>query len=85
MSDERDDSELDVDHHVQLAHGKIRITHNEKAGVWLVSWYPDEGVAGYPGHTYSSVDGGCPNGPRLQEMVAWAMGQPWANRGGELA
>ena len=85
MSDAGDDSELDVDHHVQLAHGNMRITHNAKVGVWLVSWHPDEGVAGYPGYTYSSVGGECPNGPGLQEMVAWAMAQPWANRGGELA
>jgi|SRR5579864_2402809 len=86
MSDERsDDSELDLDHHVQLAHGNVRITHDAQAGVWLVSWYPDEGVAGYPGYTYSSTSGECPNGPGLQEMVTWVMAQPWASRSGEFA
>lgn len=86
MSDERsDDSELEVDHHVQLAHGIVRITHNPEAGIWLVSWDPDEGVAGYPGYTYSSASGECPDGPGLEEMLAWALGQPWANPPGELA
>jgi len=85
MSDARGDSELDVDHHVQLAHGNVRITHNARAGVWLVSWYPDEGGEGYPGYTYSSTSGECPNGPGLQEMVTWVMAQPWASRSGEFA
>ena len=80
MSDERsDESGLDVDHHVQLAHGNLRITHDAQAGVWLVSWYLDEGVAGYPGYTYSSMRGECPDGPGLDEMLAWALAQPWAN------
>src|SRR5579864_1878467 len=79
MSDERDD------HHVRLAHGNVRITHNVRAGVWFVSWYPDEGVEGDPGYTYSSASGECPDGPGLQEMVTWVMAQPWASRSGVLA
>jgi len=84
MSDERSD-ELDVDHHVQLAHGNVRITHDAQVGAWLVSWDPDEDVEGYPGYTYSSTSGECPNGPGLQDMVTWVMAQPWASRSGEYA
>lgn len=73
------DPELDVDHHLGLGHGDICITHNAQSGVWLVSWHPRQGMEGYPGHTYSSTSGECPDGPELDAMLAWALHQAWAN------
>ena len=72
-------SVTDVDHHVQLAHGDIRITHNTGDDVWLVYWNPDEGIPGYSGRTYDSTTGECPAGPDLDGMLAWVLLQPWAN------
>ena len=71
--------ELDIDHHLGLAHGDLRITHDTHADVWLVSWCPRETTDANPGHTYSSTSSECPNGPDLDAMLAWALHQSWAN------
>ncbi len=45
----------------RLPNGWIDLNRDE-GGVWRIRWAPDEGVAGWPGRTYSPTDDDLPEG-----------------------
>ena len=45
----------------RLKSGWIDVNRDE-GGVWRIRWAPDEGVEGWPGHTYSPTDPDLPEG-----------------------
>ncbi len=75
------DPGIDVDEAYRIGRNDVRITHHVE-GHWIVSKYPiKEDDPGYPGYSYSSTVGECPNGPDLDAMLAWAKRQPWSRPG----
>jgi hypothetical protein len=67
-----------VDERRRIGPNDVRITHSA-SGHWVVSAYPvDRGHPAWPGSTFSSVNGACPNGPDLEAMLDWVRAQPWS-------
>jgi hypothetical protein len=57
-----------VDERRRIGPNDVRITQRA-GGHWLVSKYPiDQVDAAWPGSTFSSRDGGCPEGPDLEAI-----------------
>ncbi len=70
MDDQKPD--VDVEQEYIVGPNYVRIRHHTK-GYWTVTVLPKKtDDPGYPGHTYSSAIGECPNGPDLDAMLAWA-------------
>jgi hypothetical protein len=67
-----------VDESRRIGPNDVRITQ-AAAGHWLVSRYPiDRDHPDWPGATFSSVNGECPDGPDLAAMFDWVRAQPWS-------
>jgi hypothetical protein len=67
-----------VDERRRIGPNDVRITHTA-AGRWLVSIYPiDQDRPDWPGATFSSLSGECPDGPDLAAMLEWVRAQPWS-------
>jgi hypothetical protein len=70
-----------VDERRRIGPHDIRITHSA-AGHWIVSRHPiDQGDPAWPGATFSSRNGTCPDGPDLEAMLDWVRAQPWSRAG----
>jgi hypothetical protein len=77
----RDDLVIDETH--RIGRNDVRITQDSE-GRWLLSKYPlSPDDPGYPGFTYSPTNGGCPDGPDVDSMLAWAKAQPWSQPSAE--
>jgi hypothetical protein len=67
-----------VDERRRIGPNDVRITQTA-VGNWLVSRHPiDEDDPTWPGSTFSSRDGTCPDGPDLAAMLDWVRAQPWS-------
>jgi hypothetical protein len=67
-----------VDERRRIGPNDVRVTHAAD-GHWLVSRYPiDRENPDWPGATFSSSTGGCPDGPDLAAMLDWVRAQPWS-------
>jgi hypothetical protein len=67
-----------IDERRRIGPNDVRVTQTA-AGHWLVSKYPiDSDDRAWPGSTFSSVKGECPDGPDLGAMLDWVRAQPWS-------
>jgi hypothetical protein len=67
-----------VDERRRIGPNDVRVTQAAD-GHWVVSKFPI-GMAdpAWPGSTFSSRDGSCPDGPDLEAMLDWVRAQPWS-------
>ena len=67
-----------VDERRRIGLNDVRVTQAAD-GHWLVSVFPIErDDLAWPGATYSSMSGECPDGPDLAAMLDWVRAQPWS-------
>ncbi len=67
-----------VDERRRIGPNDVRVTQATD-GHWLVSAYPiDLDHPGWPGSTFTSANGTCPDGPDLAAMLDWVRAQPWS-------
>ena len=67
-----------VDERRRIGPNDVRVTQAAD-GRWLVTVYPvGRDNLAWPGATYSSVTGECPDGPDLGAMLDWVRAQPWS-------
>lgn len=67
-----------VDERRRIGPNDVRVTQASD-GHWLVSKYPiDRDDPAWPGSTFSSVKGECPEGPDLAAMLDWVRAQSWS-------
>jgi hypothetical protein len=73
-----DEEPLLVDERRRIGPNDVRITQDAD-GHWVVSKHPIDGDdPAWPGSTFSSVSGTCPDGPDLSTMLDWVRAQPWS-------